>query len=480
MGRLKQWALAAAIVLASILPDSAAAQSGEEARIARVESYLPPAVVLRGAEPSGRSLAEAMSDLGVPGVSIAFIRDGRVVWTRQYGVAVAEGAAVRPDTRFQAGSISKAITALGAMALVDAGAVSLDEDVASRLTSWRLPVDEAAEGAPVTLAALLSHTAGTTIRGFPGYRKGAPVPTLRQVLDGVPPANTAPVRVTSRPGVEWRYSGGGYQVVQKLIEDITGGPFSDWMGARVFHPLGMTNSGYEPGPLGGFAQAHDSRGRPVDGGPFIYPEHAAAGLWSTPGDLALALAGIQRALSDADGEAAGDRARRMLREVKPGRALGFDVGGVGDGRWFSKGGDTEGFGAFMIAFESGEGVVIMANGANGPVLAHDIVRGIAVAWSWNAFGPRERTAVALTPAQMSRLEGRYRYRDTGEFTVRLDAGRLTLVSPGEDPELAYAASPDELFGLTQDAAFHFDPGVGPAQGGHIQLGQNRLPFQRID
>jgi len=124
--------------------------------------------------------------------------------------------------------------------------------------------------------------------------------------------------------------------------------------------------------------------------------------------------------------------------------------------------------------------VVMANGANGPVLAQDVVRGIAAAWGWEAFGPRERTAVPLTPAQRSRLEGRYRYRDTGEFTVRLVDGRLTLASPGEDPEPAYAASPDELFGLTQDAAFHFDPGDGPARGGHIQLGQTRLPFQRID
>jgi hypothetical protein len=170
----------------------------------------------------------------------------------------------------------------------------------------------------------------------------------------------------------------------------------------------------------------------------------------------------------------------MLTEVKPGRALGFDVGGAGDDRWFSKGGDTEGFGAFMVAFESGEGVAIMANGANGPVLVQDIVRGLAAGYGWEGFKPRERTAVPLTPAQISRLEGRYRYRDTGEFTVRLVEGRLTLSSPGEDPEPAYAASPDELFGLTQDAAFHFDPGAGPALSGHIQLGPNPLPFRRID
>lgn len=477
---MRQWTKAAAILLALVFSTPAAAQSSDEARIARLESRLPPAVVLRGADPAGRSLAQAMSDLGVPGVSIAFVRDGRVVWTRQYGVTFAGGPAVEPDTRFQAGSISKPIAALGAMALVDAGAVSLDEDVNARLTGWRLPIDETAQGTPVTLRALLSHTAGTTVRGFPGYRTDAAVPTLLQVLNGAPPANTEPVRVTTTPGTEWRYSGGGYEVVQQLVEDVTGAPFPDWMAARVFAPLGMTHSSYDQGPAPGRAQAHDSKGRPVDGGPFLYPEHAAAGLWSTPEDLARALASLQRALSGVDGDAARDRAREMLLEVKPGRALGFDVGGTEGHRWFSKGGDTEGFGAFMVAFASGDGVVVMANGANGPILAQDIVRGLAAEYGWEGFKPRERTAVSLTPAQMSRLEGRYRYRDTGEFTVRMIDGRLTLSSPGEDPEPAYAASPDELFGLTQDAAFHFQPGDGPARGGHIQLGQSRLPFQRID
>lgn len=475
---MRQWAKAAAILLALMLPGTAAAQSSDEARITRVETHLPPAVVLRGEAPAGRSLAQAMSDLGVPGVSIAFVRDGRVVWTRQYGVTVAGGPPVDPDTRFQAGSVSKPVAALGAMALTDLGLMSLDEDVNVRLTSWRLPIDEAAQGTPVTLRALLSHTAGTTVRGFPGYRTDAPVPTLRQVLDGAPPANTGAVRVTTPPGSEWRYSGGGYEVVQQLIEDVTGGPFSDWMAARVFGPLGMTHSGYEQGPGPDRAQAHDRQGRPVEGGPFVYPEQAAAGLWSTPEDLARMLVRLQRALSGADGEAARERVREMLKEVKPGRGLGFDVGGTDGRRWFSKGGDTEGFGAFLIAFESGEGVVVMANGANGPVLAQDIVRGLAAEYGWEEFKPRERTAVPLTPAQMARLEGRYRYRDTGEFTVRQIDGRLTLSSPGEDPEPAYAASPDDLFGLTQDATFHFEPGDGPAQGGHIQLGRTRLPFQR--
>ena len=461
----------------------ASADAGQAARISRIERNLPPAVIIQGRTAPGRSLAEAMRAAGVPGLSVTVIEDGRIAWSRQYGVTQSGGAAVRRETRFQAGSISKPVTSLGAMALVETGAISLEVDINTRLDDWRLPIDETAAGAPVTLSALLSHTAGTTVHGFPGYRTDQAIPTLRQVLDGAPPANTAAVRVVSRPGETWRYSGGGYEVVQQVIEEVTGAPFPVWMTESVFGPAGMTHSGYEqriPAADPDHAMPHDGQGALIEAGPYIYPEQAAAGLWSTPEDLARALTGIQRALSGAEGDAARESARLMLTEVKPGRALGFDIGGPAGRRWFSKSGDTEGFGAFMVAFQSGDGAVVMANGANGAALAQEVVRGIATAYDWEAFRSRERAAVTLTGAQMSRLEGRYRYREIGEFTVRMIDGRLTLSSPGEDPEPAYAASAHELFGLGQDVSFVFESEGAPAQGGHIEMGANRLPFHRIE
>ncbi len=477
--------LALAMAVLSIgLASSVLAQapsSGDLIRIARIEHHLPPAVVVPGVETPGRTLAAAMTDAGVPGLSMAVIRNGRIAWTRQYGVARTDGEPVGPHTRFQAGSISKSITALGAMAAVGSGDLSLDEDVNARLKSWRLPIEDAAVGAPVTLAALLSHTAGVTVHGFPGYRQDETIPTLRQVLEGTPPSNTAAVRATTRPGEAWLYSGGGYEVIQQLVEDVTGAAFEVWMARQVFIPLGMTNSGYEQRVrLDDHAMAHDARGHVVEAGPYIYPEQAAAGLWTTPEDLAVALIAVQRALSGEKGEAAQALAQRMLAEVKPGRALGFDVGGETGGRWFSKSGDTEGFGAFAVAFESGDGAVVMANGANGASLAQDVVRSIASAYGWDAFQPRERSVTSLTPEQAARLEGRYRYGEWGEFRLQVMNGRLMLSSPGENPEPAYAASPDEVFGLSQDASFVFDPDSARAQGGHIQFGASRLPFSRID
>ncbi len=488
MNRVLQLRAVAAVALAIGATPPAFAQTpapaNDAARIVQMERNLPPAVTVEGRDTSGRSLAESMVRAGVPGLSIAFIRDGRIAWSRQYGVRQAGGAPVRPDTRFQAGSISKSIAALGAIALVESGLLSLDEDVNTKLKSWRLPVDKEAAGTPVTLAALLSHTAGTTVRGFPGYRTDATIPALRQVLDGSPPANTAPVRVTTRPGEAWRYSGGGYEVIEQLIEDLTGTPFPVWIADKVFAPAGMSRSGYEqrlsPAQAVDHAAAHDGKGAIVEAGPYIYPERAAAGLWSTPEDLARALIGVQHALSGASGTPARDATKRMLTEVKPGRALGFDVGGPVGARWFSKSGDTEGFGAFVVAFESGDGAVVMANGANGAALSREVVRGIAAAYDWKAFKPRERTAVTLNAAQMARLEGRYRYGDTGEFSVRMVGGRLALSSPGEEPEPAHAASADELFVVSEDASFLFDRGEGPARSGHIQMGASQLPFRRAD
>jgi CubicO group peptidase (beta-lactamase class C family) len=451
------------------------------ARIAAIEANLPPAVVIQGQPARGRGLAAAMNEMGVPSVSIAMIHDGRIAWTRQYGVTTPGGAPITETTRFQAGSVSKPIAALGAFALVQAGQIALDDDVNARLTAWRVPFEPTASGT-VTLGGLLSHTAGVSVPGFPGYRTDADVPTLRQVLDGAAPANTQAIRVVSQPGERWAYSGGGYEIVQQLIEDVSGERYDSWMSARVFTPLDMMHSGYEQrlGPgQGDHALAHGADGAPIENGPYIYPEQAAAGLWSTPSDLALALVSIQRALAGERGADAQALARRMLTEVKPGRAMGFDVGGAEGARWFSKSGDTEGFGAFVVAYENGDGVAVMANGQSGSALAKDIVRAIAAAYGWRDFGSRERVAIALDAPAMARLAGRYRYR-AGEFTVHYENGALAISSPGDEPDAAYAASADEIFTLSEDASFVFDASPGPAQAGRIVIGRTELPFQRIE
>lgn len=189
-------------------------------------------------------LAERMFVYQVPGVAIAFIHNGSIRWARGFGVTRLGGSPVTAATLFEAGSISKPLTAFATLRLVSDGKMKLDADVNDELRSWKLPPGPAGSG-PVTLLDLLSHTASTTVHGFPGYAEGAKVPTISEVLDGVPPANTPPVRVDTAPGTQWRYSGGGYVVVQQALIDMTHRSFPELMRNTVLRPLGMTSSTFE-------------------------------------------------------------------------------------------------------------------------------------------------------------------------------------------------------------------------------------------
>ncbi len=262
---------------------------GVEETQRRVEQGLLPESPLRSQLVSPQTLAARMALLNVPGVSVAVIADGELAWARGYGVRQAgESAPVTEQTLFQAASISKPITAVAVMLLVQEGRLDLDEDVQAYLRSWRIPAH--GDWQPrITLRHLLSHTAGATVHGFPGYRHDHAVPTLQQVLDGAAPANTGPLCVNIVPGGQFRYSGGGTTIVQQLLMDVTGQPFPVLMRDLVLAPLGMEHSTYEqPLPRERWSEAasgHRYGGGTVDGEWHVYPEMAAAGLWTTPTDL---------------------------------------------------------------------------------------------------------------------------------------------------------------------------------------------------
>ena len=222
----------------------------------------------------------------VPGLSLAIIQDGKIIEARAYGVTDRGiTRSVGTTTLFQAGSISKSVAALGALHLVERGKLDLDTDVNAALKSWKLPSSEFTTSKPVTLRGLLSHTAGLTVHGFPGYDTDSVVPSLVQVLDGAKPANTDAIRVEAIPGASWNYSGGGYTIMQQMVIDVTGQRFPDFMRQTVLAPLGMTQSSYEqplPAPLAATTAAgHYQDGRIVRGRWHLYPEMAAAGLWTT-------------------------------------------------------------------------------------------------------------------------------------------------------------------------------------------------------
>src|ERR1022692_335405 len=241
-----------------------------EQRIQHIQEAILPPVITKGKPPATTKLADRMAALHVPGVSIAVIHDGKVEWARGFGVTRVGGPAVSPDTLFQAASISKPVTAMAVLHLAESGKLDLDADVNQYLKTWKVPAKTFTERTKVTLRELITHTAGMTVHGFPGYAFDSALPTLVQVLNGEKPANTPAILVDTIPGTNWRYSGGGFVVTQLLLEDVTGQPFPKLMHDIVLGPMGMTRSTYEqPLPQSRMAEAampYRQDGQAVPGG----------------------------------------------------------------------------------------------------------------------------------------------------------------------------------------------------------------------
>lgn len=351
-------------------------------------------------------LAALMKAHDVPGISIAVVGGFRILWTKGYGVTKAGGREpVTPATLFLAGSISKPVAAVGALALVDAGRLSLDEDVSKTLTSWRIPANGYSQ--PVTLARLLDHTAGFTGGDFfPGYAAGETLPTLVQILNGEPPAANPPVRLGFEPGSRWHYSGDGYLVLQQLMVDATHRPFAELMRELVFEKVGLSRTTFEqplPSALARSAAAGARfDGAPVEGGWHVSPEQAAAGLWSTPTDLAKLAIEIA---SSARGQSNRVLSRRLAEEMLSPHATegvpnivgtaddpdrmgyGFFVGAKT--RRFGHVGGHVGYQATLVMFaDSGNGAVVMTNSDHGLLAGNELLNAIASAYGWSYTAPR--------------------------------------------------------------------------------------------
>lgn len=371
------------------------------------------------------TLAERMDRLGVSGVSVAVIDGGELAWEQGYGVTHEGGPPVTPGTIFQACSISKHVAALGAMRLVGDGVLDLDQDVNAYLRSWRLPGN--GDWQPrVTVRQVLSHTAGLSWNWFPGHLPGEPLPTLPQILAGVTPANTPPVRVVDVPGVRHLYSGASYAVLQQVMTDVTGMPFTDLMRTLVFEPLAMADSSYDVAfpdtRPGGVAVGHHTGGEPLAGGWRRIPAAAGAGLWTTPGDLARVAMEIQRPTL-----LAPELVTQMLTPpADGGYALGVEVGGTGPGRRFGHSGGNVGYSCLSLScVAGGKGAVVMTNGERGATLVFSLFTEIEREYRWPPVDAPPPAPAAGDCA------GTYRLRPDHEITVRAGAAGLELVMPGQ-------------------------------------------------
>jgi CubicO group peptidase (beta-lactamase class C family) len=388
--------------LAQSKPPSDDKHSDLSARIQRVENGIAP-IPLSATDPATPLNIEKLMELyKCPGLSVAVIDNFKIAWAKGYGVAEAgTHTPITVHTLFQAGSISKPVAATGTLSLVEHGKLSLDENVNVKLKSWQVPDNEFTKEQKVTLRRILSHSAGLTVHGFPGYEVGTPIPTLVQIFNGEPPANTAPIRVDFVPGTKFRYSGGGVTIEQQLVIDVTGKPFPLFMRETVLDKIGMTDSTYEQ-PLPPSRAVMTATGTRADGtlipGKWhIYPEMAAAGLWTTATDLAKF--GIEIALSKqgkANHVLSEATTQEMLKPQIEQIGLGFFLASHKNPEEFGHNGADEGFQALLIMFaDTGKGVAIMANSDNGISVANALTQSVAKEYGWNYTSDQTSAAELL-------------------------------------------------------------------------------------
>ncbi len=389
------WAITGHDLLYCInIPDSAFTeleQLGKDKAIVKCVAFSAESFGLLSHDPAARQRVLArMEHYKVPGMSIAIVDHNEIVAAEGYGLVEAGGAEVNRETRFQAGSVSKPVASLGILRLVEQGKLSLDADLNDSLVSWKIKSNQFTQKHPVTLREVMSHTAGFNVHGFGGYQMGQRLPTVAEILNGAEPANSPAVVVETVPGTKFAYSGGGITVMQLAAIDVTHRPFDKLMQELVLDPLEMKHSTYEqPLPRDWRSQsavAHNG-GKPIDGKWHVYPEKAAAGLWTTPSDLGRYIIGLARAGRGESGAILSpEMAKQMLTRQTGGWGLGISVEGAGPNWHFSHNGVNDGFLTQMIGYvEKGQGVVVMVNsdGDGASALLNEICEDAGIELGWN-------------------------------------------------------------------------------------------------
>ncbi|WP_020402186.1 serine hydrolase domain-containing protein [Gracilimonas tropica] len=444
-----------------------------EQDISSIENDLLPTFYIQGEKPEPASLADRMEHYNVPGLSVAVFRNGTFGWAKGYGMAdKASNTPVTAQTLFQAASISKPIAAMAALDMAEDGIIDLDADINEYLSSWKLKDNEFTTDEKVTLRRILNHTAGTTVWGFPGYERTDNIPNAVGVVSGQ--GNTDSVFVYKVPGVSWQYSGGGYTVMQIALSDAAQKPFEEIMAERVLEPLSMHSSTYaQPLP----DQLHDraasgyrSDSSEIEGKWHVYPEQAAAGLWTNPTDIGRYAIAVQQALEGSNEEVLNSATVQEM--LTPGdNNYGLGLGIRYDGSHFGHSGSNAGFRSdFAASKKGGNVVVIMTNSDSGSPLIAELMQAIFRHYGWPQLQPTVKEKAALSEETLRSFVGKYQIAELGEISIVFrDSG---LVVPKENfiqTEIDLVPENDStLFDASDGTPFHFTFRDGLPVGFEVQ------------
>ncbi len=424
-------------------------QQAPQSMRSKVESGLSLRVRIDGRPFEHWTIQDRMQFYGVPGVQIAVIDRGKLAWIGSYGVTRASGhRQVDDKTLFEAASVSKVVTALAVLRLVDQDTLDLDAPVRPLLKSWQLSDPSNS----VTIRRLLSHSAAINFpAGETALRPSQPIPTNIDRLAGRAPALNQPVVIDGNPGSGFRYSNGGYLILGQLVADITGVLF--WQAAEnlVTKPLNMSRSTFGtmlPANVDAdLAYGHGSDGTEEPEGWRVVGT-AEGGLWTTAQDLARAVLAIQQSANKTNGFLSNRLAQQMLKRQNERWGLGVEIGGAGSALWFQHEGSTPGYKARLFAYATrGQGVVILTNGDRGGQLTEELLYGVAAAYHWPDFQVVTQRIIPVDAAALQIYAGQYQMAPGAFVTVTANNGRLFAAVRDRAKTELLPDSPDHFFML---------------------------------
>lgn len=402
-----------------------------EEQIKRVENSLSGRVKING---KTYNLQERMAHFKVKGLSIAVVQNYKIVWAKGYGWAdEKEKRLVSTQTLFEPGSISKSLNAVAVLKLVQDKKLDLYTDINTYLKSWKFPYDSVSNNKKITLANLLSHSAGLGVHGFPGYDRKEAIPTLMEVLDGKKPSNTPAVRSEFEPGLKFKYSGGGTTISQLIITDVTNQPYDKFLYDNVLKLMGMVNSTYaQPLPKDKWklaAAGYYADGREVPNKFHVYPEQGAAGLWMTPSDLCNYIIETQWAYQGKSSKVLNQEMTklRLTPYLDESSALGVFIEDRGGVKYFQHGAGNEGFrGQYYGSLEGGNGVAVFVNSDNGTIL-FELINSVAEVYKWkNFYFPEVKNVITVPEAVLKNYEGIYLFEDKYAIVLPKEDGHYYL------------------------------------------------------
>jgi CubicO group peptidase (beta-lactamase class C family) len=463
-----------ALILSTILLSGCAQKPiDNDDNITRVENNLVGPIQSPGDHPA--NIKDRMLYFHIHGLSIAVIQNYHILWAKGYGWAdLNRKIPVTPQTLFQAASISKSLNGVGLLKLVQEKKLDLYADINNYLTSWKFPYDSLSKGKKISVANLLSHTGGLTVHGFPGYEQGKDRPTIEQILDGKTPSNSPAVRSMYEPGLRSEYSGGGITISQLVLTSITHQAYDEYMKKEVLQPMGMTSSTYTQPPTDIkpdlLATAYDRNGEEITGKYHIYPEQAAAGLWTNPTDLANYIIETQLAYEGRSSKVLDQQTTRLRLTpyLNNNAALGVFIDNLDSTLYFQHGGANEGFRCqYYGSLAKGNGIVVMVNSDNGNIMP-ELINSVAKVYGFKGLY-RSRTTIALADSLLEKYTGQYAISPT-----------FILAISKEGNQLFAQATNQPKFKIFAETLTKFIPGEFPASIEFIKDANGKINSITLD